>query len=92
MGTDRLTEIFHQMLAQTNHRAETAAELIRRAAGVYAIELLMQGEIPYAFRQDVLADLEAELLVLYRKVTYGYLSLQAYRETLPRKRTRKAAP
>lgn len=85
--TDRLTEIMTEMLAQTHDLEETAANLIRRAAGAYAVELLEIGQIPFNFIDDVLTDLESEATEIYRKKTYGHLSLQEYRTTKkPRKR------
>lgn len=77
---DRLHDIFKMMLSQTDDMNETASQLIRRVAGVYAIELQQEAEIPLAFLDDVLDDLESELLVIYRKTTYGFWSLQEYRE------------
>lgn len=80
MVKDRLFEIFQKMLLQTHDMNETAPKLIRRVADCYALELLREGEIPLDFVDDVLTDLEAEVLEMYRKTTYGYLCLRSYRQ------------
>lgn len=68
------------MLRQTHDMSETAPQFIRRVADCYALELLRDGEIPLTFVDDVLTDLEAEVLEMYRKTTYGYRCLRSYRE------------
>lgn len=78
--TDRLFELFQASLTQTHDLAETAQTFIRRVAGDYAMELLGQGDIPLHFLDDVLQDLENEILEMYRKTTYGHLTLRDYRE------------
>lgn len=80
MAKDRLFELFQTMLLQTHDLAETAPKFIRRVADRYALELLRDGEIPLDFVDDVLTDLEAEVLEMYRKTTYGYHCLRSYRE------------
>lgn len=91
MESDRLIEIFNRMLGQNHAPHETAAQLIRRAVNAYTLELLGKGEIPLAYREDVLSDLEAELLIVYRKTTYGYFSLKEYRDAQPRRKKSKSA-
>lgn len=80
MANDRLSEIFQSFLRETDDLSESASTLIRRVAGAYAEELLESGSIPLQFLDDVLHDLEHEILEMYRKTTYGFLSLQEYRE------------
>ncbi|MBX3041635.1 MAG: hypothetical protein KF789_13095 [Bdellovibrionaceae bacterium] len=78
--TDRLHELFQMMLQQVENLSETDAQLITRVASRYALEIQQDAEIPGAFLEDVLVDLESEVLVMYRKTTYGYWSLRDYRE------------
>ncbi|MBX2988928.1 MAG: DNA-dependent DNA polymerase [Bdellovibrionaceae bacterium] len=78
---DRLLEIFHQMLRRPDAGDETAQQLIQRVALAYALEIGEMGIIPDQFRNDVMVDLEAEVLEMYRKKTYGFFSLQEYRES-----------
>lgn len=80
MKPDRLTDLFLMMLRQTENLAETAAHFIQRVSAAYALELMQQGEIPIMFMEDVLMDLEAEVLEMYRKKTYGSLTLREFRE------------
>ncbi|HRO66099.1 MAG TPA: hypothetical protein PL182_00890 [Pseudobdellovibrionaceae bacterium] len=80
MTTDRLYDLFQMMLQQVENLDETDAQLITRVASRYALEIQQDAEIPGAFVEDVLVDLESEVLVMYRKTTYGYWSLRDYRE------------
>lgn len=80
MESDRLHQIFQLMLQQTHDMEETAAQFIRRVSDAYATELLGTGGVPGQFVASVLEDLEAEILEMYRKKTYGYFSLRAFRE------------
>lgn len=68
------------MLHQMDDLNETAAQLIARAAYSYAIEIQTHGEIPGSLYDDVMTDLEAEILIMYRKITYGHWNLRDYRE------------
>lgn len=80
MRNDRLADLFLMMLRQTDNLSETAAHFIQRVSAAYALELMQLGEIPIQFMEDVLMDLEAEALEMYRKKTYGSLTLREYRE------------
>ncbi|MCX7977908.1 MAG: DNA-dependent DNA polymerase, partial [Bdellovibrionaceae bacterium] len=69
MGHDRLFEIFLRMLEETNNLAEEASTLIRRVVDQYCFELQNCGEIPQAHLHELIADLEAEVVEMYRKKT-----------------------
>lgn len=79
MKHDQLHDLFTRMLCQTENLNETAPHFIRRVAVAYSLDLLRQGDIPQEFREDVQDDLEAEVLEMYRKTTYGFVSLREYR-------------
>lgn len=81
MKGDRLFEIFKRMLHAEHDGEDTATDLIRQAATAYALELQQQGQTPYALTADLIADLEAEVTEMYRKVTYGFFSLHDYRKS-----------
>lgn len=81
MKHDQLHELFTRMLCQTENLSETAPQFIRRVAVAYSLDLLRRGDIPQEFRTDVQDDLEAEVLEMYRKTTYGFVSLREYRVT-----------
>lgn len=81
MQKDRLFELFQRMLSHTDDPGEAAPTFIRRVAAAYALELLQTAEIPFHLVEDVVADLESEVLEMYRKTTYGFFSLQEFRET-----------
>lgn len=77
---DRLFELFSLMLNQSENIHETATQLIERVADSYLIEIQQNAGIPGPFIEDVLEDLQAETLIMYRKTTYGYFSLREFRE------------
>ncbi len=79
MKNDPLIEIFQRLLNETHLPNESASELIRRVAGTYAQDLFREASVPLQFLDDMLHDLEQETLEIYRKTTYGCLSLQEYR-------------
>lgn len=59
---------------------QKAADLIRTVVNIYTLKLMKQGNIPIQFMEDIMADLEAEVLEIYRKKTYGFLTLEEYRQ------------
>lgn len=59
---------------------QKAADLIRTVVNIYTLKLMNQGNIPIQFMEDIMADLEAEALEIYRKKTYGFLTLEEYRQ------------
>lgn len=79
MKTDRLHEIFRDLLLSSDDPNETAASLIRRVASIYAFELLARAAVPLHLVDDMMTDLEAEVLEMYRKTTYGHLTLESFR-------------
>ena len=85
MTTDLLFQIFHQHLHDTDCDIESAKELIQKVVGTYLLILSRAGNIPQGHLQDVIEDLEAEVLEMFRKKTYGSYSLKDYREGLKKK-------
>lgn len=82
MTTDLLFQIFHQHLHDSDCQIESTKELIQKVVGTYLLILSRAGNIPQGHLQDVIEDLEAEVLDMYRKKTYGSYNLKDYREGL----------
>ncbi len=79
MKNDVLITIFETQLKETSNMKEKSPELIGRVVNIYALQLLNQGHVPQNFLEEILADVEAELIEIYRKKTYGFLTLEDYR-------------
>lgn len=90
MKKDRLGHYIRKHLATDTERSQSFDELIVEAVGEYMAELMETGFIP-----GPQIDLVEEVLMedswdILRKITYGSLSLDAYRESQKRK-SRKAS-
>jgi hypothetical protein len=80
MKNDDLLNLINSQLRETANMKQKAADLIRTVVNIYTLKLMKQGNIPIQFMEDIMADLEAEVLEIYRKKTYGFLTLQEYRQ------------
>ena len=89
MINDELFDLFTKHLVQTKNMAEKADELIKKVSGVYCVGLMSKGWVPLNLIDTVIEDVQAELLEIYRKKTYGFITLEEYRETLILKKARK---
>lgn len=85
MTTDLLFQIFQQHLHDPDCQIESAKELIQKVVGTYLLILSRAGNIPGGHLQDVIEDLEAEVLEMYRKKTYGAYNLKDYRDNIKKK-------
>lgn len=79
MKTDMLLKIVETQLCETKNMREKTSDFINRVVHLYTLQLMKQGNIPLDFMEDVLADVEAETVEIYRKKTYGFLTLEDYR-------------
>lgn len=78
---DRLFEIFNYCLVDQQDPQEEAHELVRRVTNIYALELMKIGHIPFAAFDTIMEDIQSDVLDMYRKKTYGFLTLQDYRNS-----------
>ncbi|WP_253696888.1 DUF936 domain-containing protein [Bdellovibrio bacteriovorus] len=79
MNTDLLLKMIETQLQETKNMREKTPDFINKIVHLYTLQLMKQGNIPLDFMEDVLADVEAETIEIYRKKTYGYLTLEDYR-------------
>jgi hypothetical protein len=79
MNTDSLLKIVETQLQETKNMREKSADFVNRIVMIYALQLMKQGNIPMDYMEEVLEDLEAEVIEIYRKKTYGFLTLEEYR-------------
>lgn len=74
-----LLTILENHLKETSNMREKAQDFIRKIVNIYTLHLMKLGNIPLAHMEDVMSDLEAEVIEIYRKKTYGFLTLEEYR-------------
>ncbi|WII71279.1 DNA-dependent DNA polymerase [Bdellovibrio sp. 22V] len=79
MNTDLLIKIVETQLQETTNMREKTPDFIRKVVHIYTLQLMKSGNIPVDFMEDVLSDIEAETIEIYRKKTYGFLTLEEYR-------------
>jgi hypothetical protein len=81
MTTDLLFQIFQQHLHNPDCKIVSSKEFIQKVVRTYLIFLSGAGSIPQGLVEDVIEDLEAEVLEMYRKKTYGFYNLKEYRSS-----------
>lgn len=79
MKTDILLKIVETQLKQTTNPKEKTSDFINKVVNLYTLQLMRLGNIPLDFMEDVITDIEAETIEIYRKKTYGFLTLEEYR-------------
>jgi hypothetical protein len=79
MTRENLIHLFLERLEEDHLPTETAAELIHKVTREYMLIVLEKSLIPLEFFEDVFEEIESEVLELYRKKTYGFLTLPEYR-------------
>jgi hypothetical protein len=79
MKKDLLIELIESRLQDTNRMKEKSHDFIQRVVHLYTLQLMKQGNIPIDFMEQVLEDIEAETIEIYRKKTYGFITLEEYR-------------
>jgi hypothetical protein len=68
---DRLFEIFDRHHLEGKWRSHSEEEFIFRIVEEYVMELICVGHIPLGYLETIREDLEAEVIDMYRKKTYG---------------------
>lgn len=76
---DELVSIVLDHLRRGETPAQTEKELIHDIVAEYMCVLMMRGNIPHFLLDTLELDLNEEVLEIYRKFTYGFTSLRAYR-------------
>lgn len=79
MHKDNLFKLIDTQLKEATNTRETTNDFVRKIVNIYVLQLLNQGNIPMEFQEEVMADVEAEVIEIYRKKTYGFLTLEEYR-------------
>lgn len=68
---DRLFEIFDRHVEEGQWKTKAQDEFIFRIVEEYVIELIRIGHIPIHYLETIREDLEAEVLDMFLKKTYG---------------------
>jgi hypothetical protein len=79
MLRDKLLEIFEKYIQDLSRPHQSHEELIYDVVAAYIFHLMEIGNIPAQVLDDLEKDIRDEVIEIYRKKTYGYLSLHEYR-------------
>ena len=77
--SDALYSILKRRLDQIDPERENAQDLIYEVVGEYMAELMAIGNIPHYLLDLLESDLREEVLEMYRKTTYGFITLRDYK-------------
>lgn len=77
--SDPLYNIFIDHLHNIADESENEIELIQKIVTEFLESAIKSSWIPFAAFQEVVEDLHFEVLEMYRKKTYGSISLEDYR-------------
>lgn len=88
MKNDRLIILIKKHLDAQSSRCETFDELLIEAVGDYMAELMENAFIPHSQLDTVEEVLLEDSWDILRKLTYGSLSLEEYREAKSQKKPR----
>lgn len=58
---------------------EKTSDFIYKVVNLYTLQLMGLGNIPIEFMEEVMTDIETETIEIFRKKTYGFLTLEEYR-------------
>lgn len=79
MNTDKLITLIETQLRETSNMKEKIPDFVNKIVNLYTLQLMDAGNIPLNFMEDVINDIESEVIEIYRKKTYGFLTLEEYR-------------
>lgn len=79
MNTRTLANIVESQLKETSNVRENTTDFIQKVVHIYTLHISKNSIIPLEFLDDVLSDIESEVVEIFRKKTYGFLTLEEYR-------------
>ena len=91
MKKDRLFLLVRKHVDSTSERSQSFEEVIVEAVGDHLAELMDDAFIPHMQLDAVEEVLMEEAWDMLRKLTYGSLTLQDYRDSLSKRERRKKA-
>ena len=86
---DRLVELIQCKILTVSPDEHQLDRFIYEVVGDYMSELMAQGFIPQQLLDTLENDLKEEALEIYRKTTYGHMSLKDYQQRQSEKKTNK---
>lgn len=79
MKINPLVKLIETQLSETSDMSERVPEFIRKIVDLHVLQISHRGHIPLDFMDEVISEIETEVIEIYRKKTYGFLSLEEYR-------------
>lgn len=81
MIKDALYDIFERHLFDQTRPHQSHEELIFDVVAAYILHLMDIGNVPFQILDALEIDIREEVTEIYRKKTYGFLNLQAFRDS-----------
>jgi hypothetical protein len=88
MERDELYDIFSQHLNQADPERFDIQEFTFEVTSSYIYQLMQQGNIPHKMLDLLETDIREEVDVMFKKVTYGFLTFKDYQAS--KKRTQQS--
>ncbi len=88
---DRLVELIQCKILAVSPDEHQVDRFIYEVVGDYMSELMAQGFIPQQLLDTLENDLKEEAIEIYRKTTYGHMSLKDYQQRQSDKKTSKGS-
>lgn len=79
MNAEKLVTLIETQLKEFSNIQESSQDFINKVTHLYSLQVLSTGHIPQVFVEDVLHEVQTEVLEVFRKKTYGFLTLEEYR-------------
>lgn len=79
MTNDPLFDILQKQIHSSDPETMNETQVIYETVAAYILYLMGQGNIPHDNLDELEDDVKEEVRLMYRKITYGSLSLKDYR-------------
>lgn len=79
MTKDPLFDILQNQIQSCDPETMNETQVIYETVAAYILHLMGQGNIPQESLDEIEDDIKEEVRIMYRKLTYGSLSLKDYR-------------
>ncbi|MCE3009721.1 MAG: hypothetical protein LW875_03815 [Proteobacteria bacterium] len=88
MKSDLLTLIIKRRITKADPDKHTSESVVFDSVAEYMLYLMSLGNVPQQHLDQVETDLKNEALEIYRKITYGSLSLKDYKDRVQTRKVR----
>ena len=80
MKSDPLHDIFKKYLNDIDPDKDGVTDLVHNVVSEYILILMGKGNIPHYLLDQLETDIREEVVEIYRKMTYGHLTLKSFKD------------